>query len=87
MRLLVGEELDFYKGFSDNDKLDIYDKDGLRAGRVEICLEGNFVTVCNEEWNNVDARVVCRQLGFSPYGAYMFGIVSSTNNHNHNSYV
>lgn len=71
MRLLVGEELDFYEGLSQYDGLDIYDKDGLRAGRIEVCLEGTFVAVCMEHWDNLDARVVCRQLGFSPYGEYL----------------
>ena len=34
-------------------------------GRVEICLDAVFGTVCNVEWDDEDAAVVCRQLGFT----------------------
>ena len=32
-------------------------------GRVQICVEERFVSVCDENWNNIHAAVVCRQLG------------------------
>lgn len=37
-------------------------------GRVEICLNDVWATVCNQYWDNTDARVVCRQIGFSTAG-------------------
>ena len=38
-------------------------------GRVEVCVSQRWNTICSSDhWDNTDAGVVCKQLGFSRYG-------------------
>ena len=34
-------------------------------GRVEVCQDGQWKTVCSRGWGYEEAQVVCRQLGFA----------------------
>ena len=52
-----------------DDTLDsIFIKDTLSRGRVQICINETFQAVCEENWDNMDASVLCSELGFSEYG-------------------
>lgn len=44
--------------------------DGVSSyeGRVDICHNGVWGTICRSSWNYQDAAVVCRQLGFTSVG-------------------
>ena len=37
-------------------------------GRLEFCKNNVWGRVCDYQWDSNDARVVCRQLGFSTIG-------------------
>lgn len=43
-----------------------------REGRVEICLSGQWGTICDDAWSSYDARVACRQLGFAAIGKLQY---------------
>ena len=68
VRLLAGSDYDYYDGVLDAEFDNLYIKDTLSQGRVQICIGGRYTKVCDDSWDDRDATVVCSQLGFSPYG-------------------
>lgn len=49
-------------------ELRLVDGSGPHEGRVEVCVNQVWGTICSIGWSNEDANVVCKQLGYLPFG-------------------
>ena len=48
-----------------NGDVRLSDGGSTHQGRLEICYNGIWGSVCGHTWTSVEASVVCRQLGFN----------------------
>ena len=56
-----------YDGCEDGE-LRLEGSSNSQEGRVEICINNAWGTICDNDWNVRDGNVVCAQLGFQPFG-------------------
>ena len=70
VRLMIDE---YYMADLDLDYGNLYIKDELKIGRVEVCVDGEYGSVCFDDGyiDNQEASVICWQLGFSRYGEFI----------------
>lgn len=66
-RILIGSGNSYYGGGLSAVK-NMYISDALSVGRVEVCFNGSWRTLCSSNWTLQDASVVCQQLGFAAAG-------------------
>ena len=52
-------------GPDDAGNIRLVDGTSIQEGRLEVCSNGKWMTVCDSNFNVADALVVCRQLGLS----------------------
>jgi len=50
--------------FATNGALNLIGGPVDSAGTIEVCIDGVWATVCDSFWDDSDAKVMCRQLGY-----------------------
>ena len=51
-----------------NGEVRLVDGVGPHEGRVEVCVNEVWGTICSNSWSTADANVVCKQLRYLPLG-------------------
>ena len=64
-----------------NGEVRLQDGTDVSNGRVEICQNGIWGSVCNSGWDYADASVVCRQLGYGTEGKMNISLYYSKSAH------
>ena len=63
-----------FAGCSNENEVRLVEGGNQFSGRLEICVNGVWSTVCDdlitETWDDIDASIVCRQLGLA--GAVLY---------------
>ena len=63
-----------------NNQVRLVDGAVPSQGRVEVCLDQQWGTVCDDDWDTTDVNILCKQLGYSRFSKIMCICVIATNN-------
>lgn len=55
--------------FCQNGDIRLINGSNMREGRIEICVNETWGTVCDTTWTATDAGIACRQLGYQSINA------------------
>lgn len=55
-------------GICDDGEIRLSGGSTIMEGRVEICFNETWGTICDNFWSSNDGNVVCNELGFSRFG-------------------
>ena len=61
-------DLDMLVDICENSAIRLQGGTNIYEGRVEICSNQQWGTVCDDHWDTMDAQVACKQLGFTTEG-------------------
>ena len=67
---VVSQSVNTYMYFVSGGALRLVGSSSSLRGRLEIYYNGVWGTVCDDGFSSTDARVACRQLGYSTYSRY-----------------
>ena len=56
----------------------LFNGSSVSDGEVEYCLNSTWIPVCGDDWDETEAAVTCRQLGFARDGNVQNSILHNT---------
>ena len=59
----------------EEQSMKLEDGGAATEGRLEVCVEGIWGTVCELNYDKVEARITCRQLGFEGGSESLFSTI------------
>ena len=49
------------------------------SGTVQVCINGQYVYICSNDWDDREANVICRSMGYHP--PYYGKVYNNKNKH------